>query len=268
MTEPRDPMCNAPSAPAGWAELRTLTPARIGLGRAGASLTTRDMLDLTLDHARARDAVHAPFDTGALALALGAQGREALLVTSQAGDRAEYLRRPDLGRVLAAELREFLARHGNAPCDIAVVIGDGLSPAAVTAHAAKLLRAILDNLGGLTAMAPIAIAPIVIARGARVALGDDIGALLQARMTIMLIGERPGLSAPRSVGGYLTFAPKPGLTDADRNCVSNIQPSGLSVAEAAARIAWLVCEALRRGVTGVALKDESALQGAYRVGRG
>jgi ethanolamine ammonia-lyase small subunit len=235
------------------ADLRALTPARVGLGRSGASLPTRALLNFTLDHARARDAVHAPFDADALAMAVSQAGHAALAVQSQVQDRAVYLKRPDLGRKLSAESRALLEGHGQA-CDLVIVIADGLSPAAVNNHAFGLLAALLPRLEGL------AISPIVIAGGARVALGDEIGALLQARMTVMLIGERPGLSAPQSLGAYLTFAPKTGLTDADRNCVSNIQASGLSFAEGAAKIAWLAGAGLARSVTGVALKDDSGIQ--------
>lgn len=236
------------------AELRALTPARVGLGRSGASLTTRALLDFTLDHARARDAVHSPFDVEAIAAGLAALGLQTLAVTSQAPARADYLKRPDLGRKLDAESHAMLAGRDAKPCDIIVVIGDGLSPAAVNAHVARLVEVLLPKLAGLR------IGPAVIASGARVAVGDEIGALAKARMTILLIGERPGLSAPHSLGAYITVAPKPGLTDADRNCVSNIQPAGLSYAEGAAKIAWLAREGLSRGLTGVALKDESGLR--------
>jgi ethanolamine ammonia-lyase small subunit len=236
------------------AELRALTPARVGLGRAGASLTTQALLDFTLDHARARDAVHAPFEADAIAAALAGQAANALIVTSQVADRADYLKRPDLGRRLSRQSQEQLATRDSVACDLVIVIADGLSPAAVNAHALALLDALLPRLSGL------GIGAVVVAGGARVALGDEIGTLLKARMTIMLIGERPGLSAPQSLGAYLTFAPQPGLTDAARNCVSNIQSAGLSFEEAASKIAWLAREGLSRGMTGVALKDESGLQ--------
>lgn len=236
------------------ADLRKLTPARVGLGRAGAGLTTQALLDFTLDHARARDAVHAPFESAAITAALTAHGCSTLTVASGVADRADYLKRPDLGRKLAPESRTLLEGQGAAGCDIALIIADGLSPAAVNAHAIALVAALLPKLDGLS------LAPIAVARGARVALGDEIGALLAARMTIMLIGERPGLSAPQSLGAYVTVAPQPGRSDAERNCVSNIQSAGLSFDEAAIKIAWLAREGLRRGITGVTLKDESGLQ--------
>ncbi|MCK1382897.1 ethanolamine ammonia-lyase subunit EutC [Bradyrhizobium sp. 21] len=244
-------------------DLRSLTPARVALGRSGASVPTRALLDFTLDHARARDAVHAVFDAPRLAADLRALG---LLVTeakSQAVDRRDYLRRPDLGRQLDAGSAELLARSASEPCPLAVVIGDGLSAAAVHAHAAALVMRLLPLLAEGEG---VAIGHVAVASGARVALGDEIGAILGARMVVTLIGERPGLSAPDSLGAYLTFAPKPGRTDAERNCVSNIHKAGLSYDEAAFKIAWLVREGLAREVTGVALKDESADRAPRRIG--
>src|SRR3954452_15043296 len=238
-------------------DLRSLTPARVALGRSGASLPTRALLDFTLDHARARDAVHAVFDAPRLVADLGALGLVVTEANSRAVDRGDYLRRPDLGRRLDAGSAESLARSASEPCQLALVIGDGLSAAAVHAHAAALVMRLLPLLA---ADDGVAIGHVVVASGARVALGDEIGAILGARMVVTLIGERPGLSAPDSLGAYLTFAPKTGRTDAMRNCVSNIHGSGLGYEEAAFRIAWLIHEGLRRQVTGVALKDESGLQ--------
>jgi ethanolamine ammonia-lyase small subunit len=234
-------------------DLRHLTPARVGLGRAGASLPTQALLEFTLDHARARDAVHAELDISAIAAGLDALGLQTLQVSSRAQSRKDYLRRPDLGRKLDAASQDLLASGRRVPCDLAVVIGDGLSPSAVNAHAVELVRSLMPRLGS----GRIALGPVVLASGARVALGDEIGALLGARMVAMLIGERPGLSAPHSLGAYLTFGPKVGCTDAMRNCVSNIHASGLSCDEAAFKVAWLVREGLAREATGVALKDES-----------
>jgi ethanolamine ammonia-lyase small subunit len=234
-------------------DLRDLTPARVGLGRSGVSLPTQALLDFTLDHARARDAVHAPFDAAAMLTSLAAQGFAALPVSSQAMDRKTYLRRPDLGRKLDEESRQRLGALNNAPCDLAIIIGDGLSSAAVHLHAADMAGRLAARFTGMG----VTCGPVAVASGARVALGDDIGALLKARMTVTLIGERPGLSAPDSLGCYITYAPKPGLTDAARNCVSNIHAAGLSYDEAAFKIAWLVREAFARKMSGVALKDES-----------
>jgi ethanolamine ammonia-lyase small subunit len=234
-------------------DLRGLTPARVGLGRAGASMPTKALLDFTLDHARARDAVHAAFDVSAIISGLHDLGLEAFGVCSRARDRKEYLGRPDLGRTLDQASQHLLASRNGGLCRLAIVIGDGLSPAAVNAHAVQVIRSLIPQLAG----DGIEIGHVVVATGARVALGDEIGAILGARMVAMLIGERPGLSAPDSLGSYLTFAPRPGRTDAERNCVSNIHGSGLGYDEAAFRIAWLIREGLARGITGVALKDES-----------
>ncbi len=220
--------------------LRGLTQARVGLGRSGAGLPTAAVLDFQLAHARARDAVHAVLDAEALAAALGG-----VVVSSKAADRATYLQRPDLGRRLAAGAA---LAHGD--WDLAIMIGDGLSATAVVAHAAPVVAALAPLLPGWR------IAPPVVARHARVALGDDVAAALGARLVLVLIGERPGLSAPDSLGAYLTYAPVQGTPDSLRNCVSNIRPPhGLGHAEAAARIAWLLKEARRRGVTGTALKE-------------
>lgn len=174
-------------------------------------------------------------------------------VASRAPDRRDYLRRPDLGRTLDEDSRTRLAGRAQGPCDLALVIADGLSPTAVQCHAAAVAARLLPLLGE----SGIAVGQAVVASGARVALGDEIGEILNARVVAVLIGERPGLSAPDSLGAYLTFAPKVGRTDAERNCVSNIHGSGLSSAEAAFKIAWLIREALARRLTGVALKDES-----------
>jgi ethanolamine ammonia-lyase small subunit len=234
-------------------DLRNLTPARVGLGRAGASLPTEALLDFTLDHARARDAVHAAFDVSGIIAGLNDLGLAALEVCSRARNRKDYLRRPDLGRMLDPASKQLLASHNGGTCRLAIVVGDGLSPSAVNAHAIHVLRSLVARL----AIDGIEIGRAVVATGARVALGDEIGAIVGARMMVVLIGERPGLSASDSLGAYLTFAPKVGRTDAERNCVSNIHGSGLGHDEAALKIAWLIHAGLARGVTGVALKDES-----------
>jgi ethanolamine ammonia-lyase small subunit len=234
-------------------DLRDLTPARVGLGRAGASMPTDALLEFTLDHARARDAVHSGFDVSALMFGLGNLGLETVEVRSRVRDRKDYLRRPDLGRMLDEDSRQRLARRDGGPCQLAMVVGDGLSPSAVDRHAIQLVQ----NLQPKLASDGIDIGCAVVASGARVALGDAIGAVLGARMVAMLIGERPGLSTPDSLGAYLTFGPRIGRNDAERNCISNIHGSGLGYDEAASRIAWLIRTGLARGVTGVALKDES-----------
>jgi ethanolamine ammonia-lyase small subunit len=243
----------SPPPPGSAIDLRDLTPARVGLGRAGASMPTKALLEFARDHARARDAVHAAFDVPVIISGLHDLGLEACAVSSRACNRADYLRRPDLGRTLDSASQHLLAGRAGKSFELAIVLGDGLSPTAVHAHAIELVRSIMARL----AAERIGIGHAVVASGARVALGDEIGAILGARMIVMLIGERPGLSAPDSLGAYLTFAPRPGLTDAERNCVSNIHGSGLGYDEAALKIAWLVREGLARQVTGVALKDES-----------
>jgi ethanolamine ammonia-lyase small subunit len=244
---------SAPTRPDPWTALRAHTAARIALGRSGASLPTAELLAFGLAHAQARDAVHLAFDTDAVGAAFRAQGAETLVVDSAAVDRATYLRRPDLGRTLASPSRALLEARAAAPCDVLCVVADGLSARAVHEHAAALHAA----LRPLLAAASLSIGPVVLARQARVALGDAVGALLGARIVVLLIGERPGLSSPASLGAYLTWAPRPGRSDAERNCVSNIRPEGLQPAQAAAKIAWLVGAAARLGATGVNLKDES-----------
>ncbi|MCV2370377.1 ethanolamine ammonia-lyase subunit EutC [Roseateles oligotrophus] len=243
---------NREIAPDPWSELRRHTPARLGLGRAGTSLPTRELLDFGAAHAQARDAVLLPLDVAGLSTELSGVGLECLSVQSQASNREVYLRRPDLGRRLAAENVEGLQALAAEPVDLAIVLGDGLSAIATQRHAAALLVQLKQVLGERLTWAPL-----VIATQARVALGDEIGALLGARAVLMLLGERPGLSSPDSLGAYLTFGPRVGRNDAERNCVSNIRPEGLAPDLAAKRLAWLLQEALRRRLSGVALKDDS-----------
>ena len=234
-----------------WQPWRAATPARIGLGRVGDAVPTAELLRFGWAHASARDAVHAQPDLAALAQQLAALGWITLQVKSRAGDRATYLRRPDLGRQLDEEdARRLQAAPGG--CDVCIVIGDGLSAQAIERHAAPLLAALKPLLP-----ADWRLAPLAIASQARVALADEIGERLGARLSVMLIGERPGLSSPDSLGIYLTFDPKRGRSDAQRNCISNVRTEGLPPHAAAARLAWLMRESLRRALSGVALKDES-----------
>ena len=232
-----------------WDRLRAASPARLALGRVGHAPPLGAVLAFQLDHARARDAVHAPLDTAALAAGLAPL--PSVVVASAAGERATYLRRPDLGRRLAAASAAFLAQV-DAGYDVAIVIGDGLSATGVQTGAAGLVRALVGELDGLT------LAPVVIATGARVALGDEIGEILRARATVMVIGERPGLTVADSLGIYLTFGPRVGRADSERNCISNIHGAGgLSAGEAASLLGRLLREALRRGLSGVDLKDDA-----------
>ncbi|MBE3639860.1 ethanolamine ammonia-lyase subunit EutC [Mangrovicoccus algicola] len=239
-----------------WARLRAATPARIGLGRTGAGLPVAASLEFQHAHARARDAVHRAVDWQALRDALAP--REVIGVASRAPDRATYLRRPDLGRRLGAGGEAL----GGAGCDIAFVVADGLSADAVQAHAAAVIGACEPQLEGLS------LGPVVLAEQGRVAIGDEIGAALGARLVVLLVGERPGLTVADSLGAYLTFDPRPGCRDSARNCVSNIHlKGGLGYGAAAAKIGWLAREALRRGLTGIALKDEAPELEAEERGR-
>jgi ethanolamine ammonia-lyase small subunit len=256
---------DAPPTKDPWAALRRHTAARIGLGQVGNGLPTAALLDLQMAHARARDAVQAPFDSAAVGAALESAAAEAALgdpppprltVYSAAPDRSVYLQRPDLGRRLdAASARTLRAaardggKDGSQGVDLCLILGDGLSARAVHDHGPATLRGILSRLD-----ATWRVAPVVLAHQARVALGDDIGRLLGAQLTVMLIGERPGLSSAESLGAYLTWGPAAGRCNADRNCVSNIRPEGLPPDAAAEVIVWLLREARRRERSGVTLK--------------
>lgn len=236
-----------------WARLARLTPARIGLGRAGSGQTTRSVLGFGLAHAQARDAVHTPLDAEAIRAGIEALGLPTLAAASRAEDRATYLRRPDLGRSLARTSRDALAAAPGETHDLALVVADGLSARAIHENAVPFLEAFrprADEAGWR-------LAPVVVATQARVALGDAVGEALRARAVAVLIGERPGLSSPDSLGIYLTFGPRPGRSDAERNCISNVRAAGLAPDKAAFRLAWLLDQALARGLTGVHLKDES-----------
>ncbi len=236
-----------------WQALRQFTQARIALGRAGVSVPTGAQLAFQLAHARARDAVHQALDVDVLAQALQAAGYDSLHVNSAAHDRHTYLQRPDLGRRLNEAGREHLGQLSSPVSDLAIVIADGLSAPAVSQNALPLLASLQDRLTPDN----WSLTPIVIATQARVAIGDETGALLNARAVLVLIGERPGLSSPDSMGAYLTWAPQTGLTDAARNCISNIRPDGLSYDTAAYKLHYLLSEARKRGLTGVGLKDET-----------
>lgn len=242
----------AATGPDPWAALRQHTPARIGLGRAGTSLPTREVLGFSASHAQARDAVHIPLDVPALAAVLEADGWPTITVTSRAPTRDAYLRRPDWGRRLSDDSVARLDAAPRAGADLVIVVGDGLSAVAAQTHGGPLLTRLREQLAGV-----LRLAPVVIATQARVALADDVGQRLGARLALMLLGERPGLSSPDSLGAYLTWQPAVGRSDAERNCVSNIRPEGLPYADAARRIAWLLAEANRRELSGVALKDHS-----------
>lgn len=246
-------MASVPRDP--WIDLKLKTPARIAIGRSGSSLPTREVLAFSMAHARARDAVHAQFDRDRLACDLAELGLKTVSVDSQATDRAVYLRRPDLGRCLDAAARGKLRSFAAARTPpLTIVIADGLSATAANAHALDLIKALQAHDAELE----MGDGPIVLAKGARVALGDEIGALIGAQMVAVVIGERPGLSTFDSLSIYLTYAPAAGRSDAERNCISNIGHGRLVPMAAARNLAWLVTAARQRKLTGVALKDESS----------
>lgn len=242
-----------------WLELRRLTPARIALGRTGTSIPTGAQLDFQFAHAQARDAVHLPFDHADLSSQMAERGRDSLLLHSAAPDRHSYLQRPDLGRRLSDEsaqtLRDYaLANPGGV--DLAVVVADGLSALAVHKHTVPFLTRMEEQ----THAEGWSLSPVILVEQGRVAVADEIGQLLGAKMVVILIGERPGLSSPDSLGLYFTYNPKVGLTDAYRNCISNVRLEGLSYGMAAHRLLYLMREACRRQLSGVNLKDEAQVQ--------
>jgi ethanolamine ammonia-lyase small subunit len=236
----------AEMSPAARDALRSYTPARIALQRTGVSLATGPLLDFQLAHARARDAVHAAIDVRMLCDELRRCGLPALALESQAKDRLTYLRRPDLGRALSADSAALLTPG---EYDVVFVVADGLSALAVERHAVQLLRAVLPLITGLR------LAPVCVVEQGRVAIGDAIGEALGARLAVVLIGERPGLSSPDSLGVYITWEPRRGRRDAERNCISNIREEGLGYAPAAARLHHYVNESSRLQLTGLGLKD-------------
>lgn len=236
-----------------WTKLRQFTPARIALGRTGISLPTSAHLDFQLAHARARNAVHHVLDRERLKAALEERGHEVVMVHSAAPDRPTYLQRPDLGRRLDDASRHWLEARGKGSHDVAFVIADGLSAFAIETNVVPFLDVMVPRAG----REGWRLAPISIVGQGRVASGDEIGELMGAELVVMLIGERPGLSSPDSLGIYLTFKPRVGTTDADRNCISNVRREGLSYEDAAHKLVYLIGEARRRQLSGVHLKDES-----------
>ena len=242
-----------------WLELRRLTPARIALGRTGTSMPTGAQLDFQFAHAQARDAVHLPFDHAGLGAQLAERGRESVLLHSAATDRNSYLQRPDLGRKLSDESAQTLRAYAQAHpggVDLAIVVADGLSALAVHRHTMPFLERMEEQI---TAEG-WSVSPVILVEQGRVAVADEIGERLGAKMVVILIGERPGLSSPDSLGLYFTYNPKVGLTDAYRNCISNVRLEGLSYGMAAHRLLYLMREACRRQLSGVNLKDEAQVQ--------
>lgn len=234
-----------------WQQLRAFTHARIALGRAGTAVPLKEQLSFRMAHAFARDAVHMPLQMSSLMTDLAPLHLPLLQLKSQARDRQEYLQRPDLGRRLSASSAALLQQSVTGDADIALMIGDGLSAVAVQSHAPALLNALVPLLHG----SGFRLAPLTLIEQARVGISDETAFLLKAGMALLLIGERPGLSSPDSLGVYMTYHPRPGLTDEARNCISNIRPAGLPPAEAALRIHHLVQQAFLRQLSGVQLKD-------------
>ena len=249
-----------------WRRLRQFTAARIGLGRSGISLPTKEMLEFQLAHAQARDAVHTPLDFSVLTQQLETLAEQYPLLNeepplklhSEAVDRMTYLQRPDLGRRLDEASRVLLQQEQQTPeqpFDLALVIADGLSATAIAHNAVPFIQALCEELNA--DKQEWTLAPITLVEQARVAVGDDVGELLNAKTVLVLIGERPGLSSPDSLGLYLTWAPVRGLTDARRNCISNVRPEGLNFSEAAHKAGYLLRESRRLQLSGVQLKDRS-----------
>lgn len=235
-----------------WTDLRRLTAARIGLQRTGSSLATGPLLDFKLAHARARDAVHEPFDEARLTSELAGLGGPVLQVASAVERRQHYLMRPDLGRRLAPGAEAVLVPHAGR-YDVAFVVTDGLSARAVQTHAPPVLAGVLPALRA----EGLSIAPLVVVGQGRVAIGDAVAALLCADCVAVLIGERPGLTTPDSMGAYLTWRPEPRTSDADRNCISNIRPDGIGYSDAAHKLAHMLRAMRARRISGVQLKDDS-----------
>ncbi|RDV17177.1 ethanolamine ammonia-lyase subunit EutC [Pontibacter diazotrophicus] len=234
-----------------WSGLKMYTAARIALGRTGTSVPLKESFAFKMAHAHARDAVYSSLNLEVLLQGLHAFNLPVHVLHSMASDRMEYLQRPDLGRMLNQASSEQLKEEGSSSTEIAFVLADGLSATAVNEHAIPLLQLLVPALR----QAGFTLAPLTVAEQARVAIADEIGELLHAKLSIIMIGERPGLSSPDSLGVYFTYAPKPGLTDEARNCISNIRPEGLPYSLAAEKILYLIQEAMRKKLTGVKLKD-------------
>jgi ethanolamine ammonia-lyase small subunit len=236
----------------GWKALRKHTSARIGIGRAGSSIPVKQSLAFKLAHAHARDAVYSHLDKEQLTASLEQFKLPVVQVESQSAYRELYLQRPDLGRLLDESSAQQLQTHTGAT-DVAIIIADGLSAYAVNSNAVALLEILLPML----VSAKLILAPIILVEHGRVAIGDAVSSILNAKLSLVLIGERPGLSSSDSMGAYLTYNPQPGLTDEARNCVSNIRPEGLPLNEAARKICYLIQQAFRRKLSGVQLKDDT-----------
>lgn len=246
-----------------WLFLQKFTKARIALGRRGVSLPTQEVLNFGLAHAQAKDAIYHPFESEKLEEQIAELGLTCLTVHSCAKDREQYLCRPDLGRKLSEESKSVLQNSDQAPADLVIVIGDGLSSYAVHRQSIGLITALLPYLSELG----IRVGPVVLAHQSRVALGDQIGEYLKAKAVVVFIGERPGLSSPDSLGVYMTWAPNAQRIESERNCISNVRPEGLGYKEAAFKLAWLLEQSFKRKMSGVLLKDESDMTTLHYKGK-
>lgn len=240
-----------------WFSLRQFTQARIGQGRAGCATPTAAQLDFQLAHAMARDAVHQPWQIQPFHDAVAAKGWPALILQTAVADRQRYLQRPDLGRSLHPDSRRQLLQANHPDSDVAIILSNGLSSTALDCHGMPLLEAIVARF----TEQGLRLTPICLLNNARIAVADEIGSLLKAKVSVMIVGERPGLSAADSLGIYLTYAPQPGRSDAERNCLSNIRPpSGMSYQTAASKLSYLTQQAMLRSLSGVLLKDDMLLE--------
>lgn len=238
--------------PDAWGSLKAFTNARIALGRTGVATPLKEVLDFRMCHAHARDAVYSILKVDELTASLQQFQMPIITVNSKANDRTAYLQRPDLGRKLNDASANNLKNETSHSADVAIIIADGLSATAINEHAVHVVKKLIP----LLKQSVLTIAPLVIAEQARVAIADEIGSILQARLSLILIGERPGLSSPDSMGAYITYQPSPGKTDESRNCISNIRPEGLGYDLAAAKIAKLIKVSLLLKLSGIRLKDE------------
>ena len=238
--------------PDAWGSLKAFTNARIALGRTGVATPLKEVLDFRMSHAHARDAVYSILNMGELTNSLQQFQIPIITVNSKANDRAVYLQRPDLGRKLDSVSADNLKNETSHSADVAIIIADGLSATAINEHAVHVVKKLIP----LLKQSVLTLAPLVIAKQARVAIADEIGSILQAKLSLILIGERPGLSSPDSMGAYITYQPMPGKTDESRNCISNIRPEGLGYDLAAEKIAKLIKASLQLKLSGILLKDE------------
>ena len=238
--------------PDSWESLKIFTRARIALGRTGVATPLKEVLDFKMCHAHARDAIYSVLELNELEERLQQFHSSVIIVASQAGDRSVYLQRPDYGRNLDKSSTNNLKNESSYSVDVSITIADGLSATAINNHAVPVLKKLIP----LLKQSVLTMAPLVIAQQARVAIADEIGSLLNAKLSLILIGERPGLSSPDSMGAYITYNPSPGTTDESRNCVSNIRPEGLKYDLAAEKIAKLIKASLQLKLSGIMLKDE------------